>query len=136
MSFGILLGLALTSEAQYKFLLQGEESPFDSAVAIHLPKYRVESDLLKKYPQVIEGLQKENSLLEGTISKVIEKENLLVGKNQLLSEQLNTKQETIIALQNQMNLLHEELNRPPRWYQRKELWGGAGLIVGILITQR
>lgn len=135
MSFGILLGLVLTSEAQYKFLVEGEKSPFDSAVAIHLPTYRIESNLLKKYPQVVEGLQKENSILEGTITKVIEKETLHSEKVILLSKQLNEKNETVIALQQSVNDLNLELNKPPRWFQRKELWGGVGLIVGIFIAK-
>jgi len=55
----LLLATALNSKAQYKFLLRGEPSPFDSAVAVRLDRYRVEGLKLSMGQDLIDSLVAE-----------------------------------------------------------------------------
>lgn len=70
----LILGFVLTSEASaqtdlYRLLIKGQPSPFDSAVAVRLDRYREETKKLALGQQLVDslseeviGLLRENSL--------------------------------------------------------------------------
>lgn len=55
----LLLTTALTSEGQYFKLLKGQSSPFDTAVAIQINRYRLETVKLKLADRLVDSLISE-----------------------------------------------------------------------------
>lgn len=55
----LLLTAALPSEAQYKLLLRGQPSPFDTAVAVEIHRYREEGLKLQYGQKLVDSLNLE-----------------------------------------------------------------------------
>ena len=127
---------APTINAQYSLLRKGDLCPFDTAVAIHIRTYRIESSKFRLCDTLVSGLQAEIRLM---LSEKDVLENKL-GEQQHIIDQLDSlvssKNETI----RELNLKFDTLVVA---YQKKSFWqrgkGGvlftSGVITSVLILK-
>lgn len=122
----ILLSIALSSKAQYSLMLKGERNPFDTAVAIHIDTYRLESKKFSLADTLIKSLKEQLVL-----SKEIEEQqgiriNNLLSIQAIMKEQLDEKNLTINRL--------TEMYKPKEetWWKRNQhtIYFIGGLLTG------
>lgn len=59
--------IALNSEAQYKLLTRGQPSPYDTAVAVEIHRFRLEGQKLKVGSALIDSLNRELFFMQGQL---------------------------------------------------------------------
>lgn len=124
-----LLLIALNSNAQYSLMSKGERCPFDTAVAIHIDTYRLESRKMKLADTMIVNLSDQVASLEGITGNLHLQLSFAADKIQLKEKEIRVKQETIDALLRQM-----EYQPQPSWWERNHkpvlFIGGVGVGIG------
>jgi len=113
-----LLVIVQTSEAQYRLAARGDTIQMDSAVVVHLPRYRQESTLIKTQKAAIDSL----------VVRTVVRDTLINS----LRFQSTLKDGEIILLNQKSNLLQTELDKKGRWFRKPEVIGAAGLLLGLL----
>lgn len=127
----ILLSIGQTSKAQYSLMLKGQRCPFDSAVAIHIDTYRLESKKLNLADTIISNL-KHQLLVKDELNLVLQnKVNIHIQMLELKDSQLADKDKTI-------ELLHRYYKKPkePTWWDSNiniVLFSGGFVLGGSLL---
>lgn len=125
----ILLLNVLTISAQYSLMTRGELCPFDTAVAIHIDTYRLETQKMKLADTLITNLSYQVNLLEG--QNVVCNNQLSLNKNLIFlkDQEIVSKQQTINSLLNQLEYKPEKT-----WWDRNHkpvlFIGGVGVGIG------
>lgn len=122
----------------YRLILKGQPSPFDSAVAINLPIYRLESEKLKLGSELIDSLGQEIRSLYQTIQISDSLYRLSQIENRALSAAYLQKDSLATSY---LNLYHdadkraqEYLNNNKRtWIEDPKTWGVGGVVIGFII---
>lgn len=124
----VLLLTALNSNAQYSLMTRGERCPFDSAVAIRLDVYRLESLKMKLADRLIFNLSYQMKSLEAMNINLHSQLSLSDQKFRLKEEEVNVKQQTINELLKQMAYKPEK-----SWWEKnqKPVLFIGGVAVGI-----
>lgn len=124
----------LTSSGQYKLLLKGQPSPFDTAVAIHIDRYRVETHKLRLADTLIRELIFENTsrLHERQMNDSLSVARMFVMRE--LTQSNIRKDVTIATLNTNYNKLFHEATLPKRWYEDPWKVGPAGFCLGVVLT--
>ena len=120
----------------YSFMTKGQRSPFDTAVAINIGQYRVETmkfdlcdSLITTLQSITDNQQKQILTLEGRVSNL-----------QILNGTYEMELERKALVNNQLLMEYDRLNKAyskeRTWFKRngKWLWFGAGIIVGGTAT--
>lgn len=131
----LLASIVQTSKAQetpYKLLLKGEASPYDSAVAIEINRYRQETVKLRTAETVIESLQEEVELQKLTSIKYKELAEQRSLSIDLLQREVERKDKLNQKLvDDSIAGLEKALNR--KWFEKPEIWVGVAVAVIVLI---
>ena len=123
----ILLLTALSTKAQYSKMLLGERCPFDTAVAIEVETYRIESLKFALGDSLIKNMAKQLFICDSL--RIFEK-----GKNEvnlsilnLKNEEIRNKENTILKLTNEMQFKQ----RVTWWDKNKKYFVfAAGFVTG------
>lgn len=139
--FGGLFMLTISVSAQelspYKLLLQGERSPYDTAVAIELPTYRFETWKLQTADQLIDSLSVEIDSLyqERQLSAtVIQSQEHIID---IQVKTINRTDSTLDRIDENYKALVAVVTAPDPWYERVPGWLIAVLafVGGVLIAK-
>lgn len=127
LSIAILLLVALSSKAQYSLMTRGQLCPFDSAVAIRLDVYRLETQKLNLADTIINNLKAQlilNTQIVEELNKQLSFKNEIINIKDL---QIADKDKTIESL-----TLGFYLQPKESWFKRNEkfLYFIGGLITG------
>lgn len=126
--------LALNCSAQYVVAKKGDTVPFEKAVITNAPTFKLESRKLELQEQLVLGLRSEAAKL---------REAARISDAQLAIEQQRhaaTAQQLklVTAAHSSVNTKYQDslkkLKKQNRFYNRKEFWAAAGVVVGILIV--
>lgn len=122
----------LTSSAQYKLLLRGQPSLFDSAVSVELTQYRALRFKLTTAEQYIASLNSEIDSLraENNALHMLSGQLAQINEKQVQFQQVNEK--SFADLNGKFNNLLTEATKPKKWYQ--STWfhvtlGAAGVYI-------
>lgn len=127
LNIAILLLIGQTSKAQYSFMTRGQVCPFDSAVAMQIDTYRLESRKINLADTIIANL-KEQLLVKDKIVTSLQNRIVLRDRMIDLKElQLLDKDKTIELL----SKFYIEPKEPTWWESNKDiiLFSG-GIVVG------
>lgn len=128
----LLIVLLSNTFAQYTLLRKGEKCPYDTAVAVRIDVYRIESQKLTICDQYITQQNKEIDSLKSFISN---SEKIFIQQNNLLQLCQNynlQKENTIKQLSENFDNLFQLCNKKPNWLQRNKFI--IGLTTGIATT--
>lgn len=122
---------ALSSSAQYSLMMKGDKCPFDSAVAVEISTYRLESSKFDACDIVIKLSGERISVLDSIITN--QSQSIMI-KDKLLStkeEELRIKQNTIIQLTTQIQGIPKNT-----WWRKnqKYFYIASGFITGGAIV--
>lgn len=125
---------ALTSSGQYKLLLHGDPSPFDTGVVITINRYRLETRKLRLADTLIHQMIFENNsrIRERALEDSIKVHQVLMMRT--LAQGSKDKDETIKTLNTNYNSLFHQATIPKRWYEDPWKVGPAGFCAGVVIT--
>lgn len=123
--------IAPFSKAQYSLMTKGQLCPFDTAVAIHVNTYRLESRKL--------------NLGDGLISNLKEQLKVSMQVNASLSNQLDMNKEMLKVREQQLEMKNKQMdllinNYYPKpkdsWFRRNEktIYFVGGIITGGLVV--
>lgn len=120
-----------SSKAQYSLMTRGQLCPFDTAVAIHVDTYRMESRKLNLADSVITNLQARLDVsIEATAS--------LQNRLELDQELLKVREQQIAMKNKQMEALIANYTIKPKdtWWTRNErtIYLVGGMIGGGIIV--
>lgn len=131
----LLLLTCLSSEAQYSLLRRGQVVPFDSAIAIEITQYRairikaITADMyIESLKQEIVGLRQEVNAMD-SMTHILS----VVTRNQEEFRSANAK--SFSDLNEKFNTLLIETTTPKRWYERRGVLIGIGVLGTYLITR-
>lgn len=122
--------IAQTSNAQYRLLKKGEPNPFDSAVAVRIDRYRLETKKLNLADQLVDSLKSElfkslesnarrDTALHTMRSQIVNLSAASTRKDQVIDD-LNGNIKAMVAVLPKKNL-----------FSRNEVWFGAGVLFTI-----
>lgn len=137
--FLILLSL-MSAQAQspYTMLLKSEKSPYDTAVAIEIKTYRIETTKLRFADIVIDSLSSENVSLRKEIDAadtVMKWQAVTITTQDDLIQKSETRWTDLNSNYQQIFKLIQEKDEPEKWYKNKYLWIGAAFVSGVLIAR-
>ena len=116
-------------------ILKGKPSPYDSAVVIDLPQYRVIRYKLTTADTYILSLKKQVDSLKSEI-KIWDELNLkfiaLDSANEV-SRQRN--EQSFKELNKSFDRLLSEATKPKKWYEKPIVWIGGGALATWLLTR-
>ena len=129
-------GVSQQIKGNYALITGGQECPFDTAVAIQINQYRVESEsfnlcdsLIYDYQEYAISLERQSEIQDSLLAinkiKIKEKDNIISSKSEL-----NNK--LFIAY----NVLYEEATRKKKIWQRPEFFIGIGTVIGYIIGRQ
>ena len=128
----LLIVLISNTFAQYTLLRKGEKCPYDTAVAVRIDVYRIESQKLTICDQFINQQNKEIDSLKSFISN---SEKIFIEQNNLYQLSLNhlsEKEKTIKELSENFDNLNALCSKKPSWINRNQFL--IGLTTGIATT--
>jgi hypothetical protein len=112
------------ASAQYRKLLRGEKSPFDTAVAVRIDRYRLETKKFKLFKQLEDSLSIEINSLEKEVI-LSDSINAESQKQITILEKANARKDSVNHILNKnFNAAIQQSLKP--WYKKPE---GIGIIV-------
>jgi hypothetical protein len=135
-SIAVLLLTAQNSDAQYSLMKRGELCPFDTAVAIHIDMYRVESEKLILCDTLVSGLWTELSLMRQKEGSLLDMAGYYARLYALREEDVKLKDETIVRLNLNFSDLEKKYRLHTNFWQKNKGWIGfaGGIIVSGVIV--
>jgi hypothetical protein len=128
-----LLLIGPTISAQYSKMIKGQVCPFDTAVAIQINQYRLESKKLKaadKFKLVADSTIKvQRYRIDTLMSSLDFQQQRIEVKDSLL----NDKKRDLTYCEKNADRIQTELDKKNNWWHRNEkyFWGTGGFIIGI-----
>lgn len=119
------------TNAQYKFLLKGEQNPFDTAVAVRIDRYRQETTKLDLGQKLVDSLTYE---LFKTLQANYRKDTLLstLGvKIAALIASNERRDNTIQLFDETFDFLADEAVKPKVTLWQKPIWNKKGTWFGL-----
>lgn len=118
MTLTLLTAQNFNASAQYRKLLLGEKSPFDTAVAVRIDRYRLETKKFKLFKQLedslsieIKSLQNEVDLCDSIRTKSEDQISIL--------QKANTRKDSVNHVLNKnFDALFKQIEKP--WYKKPE----------------
>ncbi len=130
-ALSLLIGRTFNVSAQYSMMTRGQLCPFDSAVAIHIDTYRLETMKLSLADSMIFNLE---SQLDVNIQANLSLKNQL----ELNKEMLKVREQQLEMKNRQMDALiaNYHVKPPETWWTRnhKKVCFIGGLITGGVIV--
>ncbi len=124
----LLTGQISEVSAQYKKLVLGEKNPFDTAVAVRIDRYRLESQKFKLYQQLEDSLSIEIKSLRNEVdtSDSIQQES---EKQIAILQKANARKDSVAQVINKnFDILIKQVEKP--WYKKPET-----LIVAVIVLE-
>lgn len=123
----LLLLIVQISDAQYSLMTKGQLCPFDSAVAVRLDVYRLETRKLNLGDTIINNLKQQLALSTKTIQEL---DNQIYLRNEMLlikDKQISDKDRTIELLSTNFYIKPKDT-----WFKRNEriIYFIGGVITG------
>ena len=123
----LLLLIVQISDAQYSLMTKGQLCPFDSAVAVRLDVYRLETRKLNLGDTIINNLKQQLALNTKTIQEL---DTQIYLRNEMLlikDKQISDKDRTIELLSTNFYIKPEDT-----WFKRNEriIYFIGGIITG------
>ncbi len=131
----ILVTVPIFSYGQYALLLKRQQSPYDSAIAVQITRYRLESLRFKYCDSLVNSL-KNNIFIANKEIELLNKTLYFSNQqNKILFESSARKDKINQQLQKNFDLLSKELNRKKKFYNDPKLWSVATFIFTIIILK-
>jgi hypothetical protein len=134
----LLCLIAQISSAQYQKVTRGQTVKFDTAVAIRIDVYRLESQKMKIGRVLIDSLASAQRSLAREIELTDSLNALYIAENRALQKTLISK-DSVNRLVYQNSLETQKIaikcleNKPVKWGQDPKTWGLIGVVVASIL---
>ena len=120
----------------YSFMTKGQRSPFDTAVAVNLPQYRLETLKFDLCDSLITALQSITDNQNKQIFLLEERVENLRELTAAYEAQITRKNAVNVDLMNEYGRLSKSYAKERTWFKRNGKWlcFGVGVAVGGTIT--
>jgi hypothetical protein len=127
------------SDAQFNLyakLKRGQPCPYDSCVATELNQWRRESAYINELRSENKSLHSENESLQSEINLADSTSETYRVERDILAGAIIRKDSINERMSSDITNIHRiasDALAPKKWFERPEIWGIGGLIIGLII---